>query len=125
MFPLSVFIGAQLLVSLANTPSTSPSLTHHRSRDPGKEPPHVKTVWHDLLALFSSKKLVPLVYDKVYDGLDAIAEGLHDLETRKTWGKAVVRVRREDGKPSGKAAGGVLSKDAIRPGPNAQLPAKL
>ncbi|KAI5453706.1 hypothetical protein NCC49_005524 [Naganishia albida] len=90
-----------------------------------KEPPHVKTVWHDLLALFSSRKLVPLVYDKVYDGLNAISEGLHDLETRKTWGKAVVRVRNEDGKPSGKAADGVLSKDAIRPGPNAKLPAKL
>lgn len=95
------------------------------SRVAGKEPPHVKTVWHDLLALFSSRKLVPLVYDKVYDRLDAISEGLHDLETRKTWGKAVVRVRNEDGKPSGQAADGVLSKDAIRPGPNAKLPAKL
>lgn len=83
-------------------------------------------MWHDLLALFSSRKLVPLVYDKLYDGLDSIADGLHDLETRKTWGKAVVRVRNEDGKVLSRGGGsGVLSKDAIRPGPNAPLPAKL
>ncbi|KAJ9107062.1 hypothetical protein QFC19_002932 [Naganishia cerealis] len=88
----------------------------------GKEPPHVETVWRDLLALFASQKLVPLVYDKVYDGLDSVADGLHDLETRKTWGKAVVRVRKDNG-PS--ASGGAFSKDAIRPGPDAPLPAKL
>ncbi|KAJ9120242.1 hypothetical protein QFC22_003142 [Naganishia vaughanmartiniae] len=88
----------------------------------GKEPPHVKTVWNDLLALFSSGKLVPLVYDKVYDGLDAVADGLHDLESRKTWGKAIVRVRQENGQS---ASRGVLSKDAVRPRPNARLPAKL
>ena len=92
----------------------------------GKEPPHVETVWRDLLALFSSRKLVPLVYDQLYEGLDSISEGLHDLETRKTWGKAVVQVRRDDGKVlSHDGTSGQLSKSAIKPGPNAPLPAKL
>ena len=100
--------------------------TDHAWHISGKEPPHVKMVWHDLLALFSSRKLVPLVYDQLYEGLDSISKGLHDLETRKTWGKAVVQVRKEDGKVlSRDGTSGKLSRDAIRPGPNAPLPAKL
>ena len=44
--------------------------------------------------------LVPAVYDKVYQGLESIPEGLKDLEMRKTWGKAVVRVRDDDETPN-------------------------
>jgi hypothetical protein len=33
----------------------------------------------------------------VYDGLDDVTQALADLEGRKTWGKAVIRVRRDPG----------------------------
>ena len=46
--------------------------------------------------MFSERKLVPAVFDKVYDGLEHVSNGLDDLEKRKTWGKAVVRVRKEE-----------------------------
>jgi NADPH2:quinone reductase len=48
----------------------------------------------ELMNLFNEKKLVPAVFDKVYDGVEAVAEGLDDLEKRRTWGKAIVRVRK-------------------------------
>ena len=53
------------------------------------------------MRLFSERKLVPAVFDKVYDGLEEVAQGLDDLEKRRTWGKAVVRVR--DTKRDGEA----------------------
>ncbi len=37
------------------------------------------------------------MYDNVYDGVEEIQQGLKDLEERKTWGKAVVRIRKDDG----------------------------
>ena len=46
------------------------------------------------MRLFKEKKLDPAVFDKVYDGLEYVSEGLDDLEKRKTWGKAIVRVRK-------------------------------
>jgi NADPH2:quinone reductase len=52
----------------------------------------VGEVWAELLALFSSGRLKPVVYDGHYT-LDTLAQGLQDLEGRKTWGKVVVRVR--------------------------------
>jgi NADPH2:quinone reductase len=48
--------------------------------------------------MVSSGKLVPMIYDDVYDGLEDLVRGLGDLENRKVWGKAVVRVRTEKGK---------------------------
>lgn len=50
------------------------------------------------MTLFNEKKLIPSVFDKVYDGLEQVGQGLDDLEKRKTWGKAVVRVRKEEAK---------------------------
>ena len=49
-------------------------------------------VWAELLALFASGRLKPVVYDGHYT-LDTLTRGLQDLEDRKTWGKVVVRVR--------------------------------
>ncbi len=34
---------------------------------------------------------------ETYVGVEDIARGLGDLETRKTWGKAVVKIRNADG----------------------------
>ncbi|KAG8747168.1 Cytosolic Fe-S cluster assembly factor nar1 [Ceratobasidium sp. 414] len=78
---------------------------------------HVPSVWK---ALFDSG-LVPTVYPQIirerasqtrrvlrgvpsfdmeYRGLDNVSKGLGDLEQRKTWGKAVVRVRGDSTSPS-------------------------
>jgi NADPH2:quinone reductase len=65
------------------------------------EPSQQLHVWGELMRLFSERKLVPSVFDKVYDGLEEVAQGLDDLEKRRTWGKAVVRVR--DTKGDGEA----------------------
>ncbi|EJU04312.1 NADP-binding protein [Dacryopinax primogenitus] len=57
------------------------------------EPGHVPDVWKGIFKLFESGKLIPAVYDPPYMGLDSVPRALVDLENRKTWGKAVVRVR--------------------------------
>ncbi|KZO98968.1 alcohol dehydrogenase [Calocera viscosa TUFC12733] len=57
------------------------------------EPEHVPEVWKGLFELFESGKLIPAVYDPPYIGLDSVPGALVDLESRKTWGKAVVRVK--------------------------------
>ncbi|KAF8970739.1 hypothetical protein BGZ46_010414 [Entomortierella lignicola] len=50
----------------------------------------VARVWRELLELFAQGKLVPVVYEKLYQGLDSVKVGLNDLAARKTFGKAVV-----------------------------------
>ncbi|KAF9394719.1 hypothetical protein BGX21_010244, partial [Mortierella sp. AD011] len=50
----------------------------------------VARVWKELLVLFAEGKLVPVVYEKLYQGLDSVKTGLNDLAARKTFGKAVV-----------------------------------
>jgi len=52
----------------------------------------VSEVWTELLALFASGHLKPVVYNGHYT-LGTLNQGLQDLEDRKTWGKVVVRVR--------------------------------
>lgn len=43
----------------------------------------------------------PVIYEEVYP-LEKLVKGLDDLEKRKTWGKAIVRVR-ADGAANEKA----------------------
>lgn len=50
----------------------------------------------DILGLLSEKKVLPILYEPIYDGLDQVSRGLGDLEGRRTWGKGVVRVRKEE-----------------------------
>jgi NADPH2:quinone reductase len=52
----------------------------------------VSEVWTELLALFASGRLKPVVFNGRYT-LGTLAQGLQDLENRKTWGKVVVHVR--------------------------------
>ncbi|KAF9972827.1 hypothetical protein BGZ73_003994 [Actinomortierella ambigua] len=49
-------------------------------------------VWKSLLTMFANGTLVPIVYEKVYQGLDQVKVGLQDLASRKTFGKAVVAI---------------------------------
>jgi NADPH2:quinone reductase len=51
-----------------------------------------------VLELLGTGKVIPALYDPIYDGLDEVAKGLDDLDKRKTWGRAVVRVRKDDSK---------------------------
>ena len=46
--------------------------------------------------MFASGKVRPVVYSEVWP-LECAADGLAALEQRKTWGKAVVRIREEAG----------------------------
>jgi NADPH2:quinone reductase len=45
----------------------------------------------------ADKQLDPVTFEPIYHGLDSVSSGLVDIEKRKTWGKAVVRVRNEGG----------------------------
>jgi len=53
-------------------------------------------VWDSLFELFESQKVKPVVYSQSFRGLDSIAAGLKALESRETWGKAVVHVRDDE-----------------------------
>ena len=44
--------------------------------------------------MLASGRVKPVVYSDVYP-LERVVEGLQALESRKTWGKVVVRVRHE------------------------------
>jgi len=59
---------------------------------PVHNPERVAEAWRELLELFSSGRLKPVVYSGKYT-LETLTQGLQDLENRKTWGKAVIRVR--------------------------------
>lgn len=65
----------------------------------GKDPKRAQQVVTEVLGLLGSGKVVPALYDPIYDGLDEVAKGLDDLDNRRTWGRAVVRVRKDDSKP--------------------------
>ncbi|THH30438.1 hypothetical protein EUX98_g3760 [Antrodiella citrinella] len=56
---------------------------------------HMPVVWNDLLELLTSGRAKPVIYTDIYP-LEQYAAGLKDLEDRKTWGKAVIRVREDD-----------------------------
>jgi NADPH:quinone reductase len=49
-------------------------------------------IWDDLWHLIDSNKIRPAVFDRAYQGLDSVPRALHDIATRKVWGKAVVQV---------------------------------
>ncbi|KAI0050495.1 NAD-P-binding protein [Auriscalpium vulgare] len=55
-------------------------------------PERTVSVWEELIALLSSGRVKPVVYTETYT-LDTLVRGLDDLEKRKTWGKAIVRIR--------------------------------
>ncbi|GAA6054435.1 hypothetical protein JCM3770_007215 [Rhodotorula araucariae] len=57
------------------------------------EPDVVPGVWRALLELLASRKIKGAVFEKVFDGLEAVPEGLRALGARETWGKAVVKVK--------------------------------
>ncbi|WVQ67824.1 uncharacterized protein L199_006029 [Kwoniella botswanensis] len=59
-----------------------------------KDPSSVFRVSQEVLSLLSEGKIKAVIYDKSYIGLDKVSEGLRDIESRKTWGKAVVTINK-------------------------------
>ncbi|KAG1732221.1 uncharacterized protein EDB91DRAFT_1152222 [Suillus paluster] len=59
-----------------------------------KEPSRIPIVWKELLELFASGRVKPIIYDKIFS-LDEVTVGLDALERRQTWGKAIVRIKDE------------------------------
>lgn len=55
----------------------------------------IPEAWNALLEMFEQKRIKPTVFEKIYKGLEALPEGLEDLSQRRTWGKAVVRIRED------------------------------
>ena len=62
---------------------------------PEYEPERIPIVWSDIIDLLESGRVRPVIYPEVYP-LERLADGLAAIESRKTWGKAVVRVREPD-----------------------------
>lgn len=62
----------------------------------GKDPKRAQQVVTEVLQLLGSEKVVPAIYEPVYNGLETVGQGLDDLDKRKVWGRAVVRIRTED-----------------------------
>lgn len=59
-----------------------------------KEASRIPEVWDALLGLFSSGRVKPVIYSRIYP-LEKAMEGLLALERRETWGKVIVRLREE------------------------------
>ncbi|KAN0066328.1 hypothetical protein ACQY0O_000422 [Thecaphora frezii] len=53
----------------------------------------IPETWQALMDLFAQKKIRPTVFEHIYEGLESMPQGLKDLADRKTWGKAIVRIR--------------------------------
>jgi NADPH2:quinone reductase len=54
------------------------------------EPERIDEVWNDLFNLFAGGKLKPLVYEKIFHGLDNVKVGLKAIANRNTFGKVVI-----------------------------------
>ncbi|WVF71614.1 hypothetical protein IAT40_006422 [Kwoniella sp. CBS 6097] len=61
-----------------------------------KDPASVVRVFLAVLDLLQEGKVKQILYPKRYIGLEKVSEGLGDIENRKTWGKAVVKIRSDD-----------------------------
>lgn len=65
----------------------------HWGRYIKEEPDKVFDCWMNLLNMLSEGKIRGIVYEKVFEGLESVPEGLRALGSRETYGKVAVRVR--------------------------------
>jgi NADPH2:quinone reductase len=96
---VGLFWGATF--GMSRLPSTS--LVETSTDKLGKDPQRAQQVIKEVLQLLGSGKILPAIYEPVYEGLEQVGKGLDDLDKRKTWGRAVVRVRKGDGDGKAKA----------------------
>ncbi|CAD6884020.1 unnamed protein product [Tilletia controversa] len=69
----------------------------HWGRYIREEPDKVYETWGTLLDWFSSGEIKPIIFNPIYQGLESVPKALSDLAQRKTWGKAVVSIKKEKG----------------------------
>jgi NADPH2:quinone reductase len=89
---VGLYWGATFGMSIHRTSSSKPE-----ADEAGKDPQRAQQVVKEVLQLLGSGKIVPAIYEPVYDGLELVGKGLDDLDKRKTWGRAVVRIRKDGG----------------------------
>jgi len=58
----------------------------------------IPEVWNALFELFEKQRAKSVVYDQSFKGLESIAAGLKALESRETWGKAIIHIRDDETK---------------------------
>ncbi|KNE69297.1 hypothetical protein AMAG_19899 [Allomyces macrogynus ATCC 38327] len=60
------------------------------------EPAQVPKVWSALLPWLGEGKLKPVVFERVFNGLDEVKEALTVLGSRGSYGKVVVSLANEE-----------------------------
>lgn len=60
-----------------------------------QEPSHRPIVWKNVLDLLSSGRVKPTMFSQIYP-LERVIDALATLEQRKTWGKVIIQVKKED-----------------------------
>jgi NADPH2:quinone reductase len=58
-------------------------------------PSETTQIWKALEEMWESGLLRPTVYEQEYIGLDSVKRAMKDLQARKVWGKAVIRLDSE------------------------------
>lgn len=64
----------------------------------------IPEVWAALLQLVREGQLRPVIFEKIYKGLESLPEGLKALGSRGTWGKAVLRIKDDDSQAGSRSA---------------------
>ncbi|EJD51076.1 hypothetical protein AURDEDRAFT_182332 [Auricularia subglabra TFB-10046 SS5] len=59
------------------------------------EPSRIAVVWKELFALVKAGKISPTVYEEIFEGLESVPAGIEAVTKRKTYGKAIVRLRKD------------------------------
>ncbi|KZV96520.1 NAD(P)-binding protein [Exidia glandulosa HHB12029] len=59
------------------------------------EPERIAVVWKELFALVKENKVKPTVYEEIFEGLESTSAGIEAVTKRKTYGKAIVRLRKD------------------------------
>ncbi|CAK7220581.1 hypothetical protein SBRCBS47491_004237 [Sporothrix bragantina] len=69
-----------------------------------RDPDENQQIWRGLEGIIAAGTIQPVVYNRPYRGLEAVAGALGDIANRRVWGKAIVDVDGgADDKESGKA----------------------
>ncbi|KAL9938835.1 hypothetical protein V8E36_002554 [Tilletia maclaganii] len=69
----------------------------HWGRYIREEPDKVYDTWGTLLDWFGNQEIKPVIFSPIYEGIESVPKALSDLSQRLTWGKAVVRIKKEEG----------------------------
>lgn len=54
------------------------------------------------MRLVEEGKILPVIYDQVYDGLESVPKALQDAKEHRAWGRAVLRIDEKAEREAGK-----------------------